>query len=121
MQISNYSWRLRKKEIQQCVDLLPDKYKNLDVNVIIFGNKIHEIIYNFFACRYTTKGSAGDFSSYHNTIRCFSHRMHKDKYFKISVLNILLHELRHKIQSTYSSEKYKSENKNYIQLGNNGY
>lgn len=108
---------ISKKEINNCINLLPEKYKNIDIKIIIFSSKFQVLLYNLFTGRKTTKHSIGDFNSYHNSIRCYKHKMPKDNNIKIRIVDVLMHELRHKIQTLNYPDKYAKDNKNYIPFG----
>lgn len=119
MKIRVYSRKIKKKEVAEFINLLPDRYKNLDVRIELYGSRLHLILSQFFNKRSKHKDACGDFFESHNLIRCFLYKFSKNKYFKINIFGALLHEIRHKYQSVYFTEKYYKDQLDYIPSGEN--
>lgn len=117
MKIISYTKKVTSKDIKHIIDLLPNRYKNLDVKIEVFGNRFYLWMYNFLKTRTTHNASVADFNEYHKSIRIYAHKEVEDKYLKLRVCYSLLHELRHKMQTIKFPTKYSIDNQNYIPAG----
>src|SRR5690625_3061172 len=119
MNIKVYSREIKRSEVEDLINLLPERYSKLDVKISVYGSRIHSFCTRLLTGRRKGKYTMADFDQHRNEIRIFPYEIskkHYGSYFKVVVFSLILHELRHKYQWVHFRDRCPS-NDEYITHG----
>lgn len=128
MLLKNYAYNfISNDEILKCINLLPSRYKQMNVIIKVFNNKVITfwdwIIFlrkdnDINMLKSILNKNIGGLCGYKiDGIRLFAFNYHlsiNNNYNKYFLIKTLLHELRHHYQKTYFPTKYNNAMNKYV-------
>lgn len=136
IELNNRSKLISDEEIEGILELLHSDYRTLNISIDIHGSRFHtikkwlnptnslerqQVLIEGFKRKIGGFQSGKEIVLFAYLYKYKLRRNYREEYFKLLLIQALLHEIRHAYQMVYMKKKYKKAAKEYINAGHAGY